>query len=192
MARPKSFDEDLVLDRAVQLFRERGFEATSMADLEAHLELGRQSLYNAFGDKHALYLKALDRYQRRVSDTMLAELEAPDAGIGALRRWLESSVEALTATGARAGCLVVNSLVERPDDPPTVARCGSARRRVAAAVQAALTRAKSRGEISPERDVEGLTAMIVAHSYGLSVLARAGVPVSDLRAASEALMAVIR
>jgi len=192
MARPKSFDEDTVLDRAVQLFRERGFEGTSMADLEAHLQLGRQSLYNTFGDKHALYLKALDRYQQRVSDTMLAALEAPDTGIDALRQWLESNVEALTAPGARAGCLVVNSLVERPDDPPMVARCGSARRRIAAAVQAVLTRAKLRGEISLERDVEGLTALVVAHSYGLSVLARAGVPGPELRAASEALMAAIR
>jgi TetR/AcrR family transcriptional repressor of nem operon len=192
MARPKSFDEDTVLDRAVQLFRERGFEGTSMADLEAHLGLGRQSLYNTFGDKHTLYLKALDRYQRGVSNTTLTALEAPDAGIDALRRWLESSVEALTVTGGRAGCLVVNSLVERPDDPPTAARCGNARRRVAAAVQGALTRAQSRGEISPERNVEGLTALVVAHSYGQSVLARAGVPASELRAASEALMTVIR
>ena len=50
-ARPEWFDEDVVIDRAVQLFRERGYEGTSMADLEAHLQLGRQSLYNAFGEK---------------------------------------------------------------------------------------------------------------------------------------------
>ena len=192
MARPKSFDEDTVLDRAVQLFRERGYEGTSMSDLETHLELGRQSLYNTFGDKRELYLKALDRYQRRVSDTLLAALEAPDAGIDALRGWLEASVAALTAPGAHAGCFVVNSMVELPDDLPTASRCASARRRVASAVQAALTQAKARGEISPDRDVEGLTALLVAHSYGLSVLARAGAPASELRTASEALMAVIR
>ena len=51
MARPKSFDDAAVLDRALQLFRQRGFEGTSMSDLEAHLGLGRQSLYNTFGDK---------------------------------------------------------------------------------------------------------------------------------------------
>src|SRR5215216_453473 len=130
MARPKSFDDAAVLDRALQLFRQRGFEGTSMSDLEAHLDLGRQSLYNTFGDKRELYLKALDRYQRRVSDTMLAALEAPDAGIDALGRWLEASVEALTANAAHAGCFVVNSLVERPDDPPTAARCTSARCRI--------------------------------------------------------------
>jgi TetR/AcrR family transcriptional repressor of nem operon len=192
MARPKSFDEDTVLDQAVELFRERGYEGTSMADLEAHLQLGRQSLYNTFGDKRELYLKALDRYQRRASDTLLAALEAPDAGLDALRVWLEASVTALTAPGSHPGCFVVNSLVERPDDPPTAARCGNARRRVAAAVQAALTRAQSRGEISRERDVEGLTAVVMAHSYGVSVLARAGAPAAELRTASGALLAVIR
>ena len=65
MPRPKSFDEDAVLDQAVELFWDRGYEGTSLADLEAHLGLGRQSLYNAFGDKHTLFLKALDRYRRK-------------------------------------------------------------------------------------------------------------------------------
>ena len=78
MARPKSFDEEAVLDQAVQLFWERGYEGTSLADLEAHLGLGRQSLYNSFGDKHALFLKALDRYRRDIGGAALAQLNAPD------------------------------------------------------------------------------------------------------------------
>ena len=62
MPRTKDFDEHEVLDRAVELFWDRGYEATSVADLEKHLGVGRQSLYNTFGDKRELFLRSLSRY----------------------------------------------------------------------------------------------------------------------------------
>ena len=141
MARPKTFDDDAVLDRALQLFRQRGYEGTRMADLEAHLRLGRQSLYNTFGDKQALYLKALERYQRQTSDTLRSVLDAPDAGLDALRRWLAMHTASLTAPGERAGCFVVNSVVERPQDTATVARCAGAREQLLNLVRATRVRA---------------------------------------------------
>ena len=192
MARPKSFDDDAVLDRALQLFRQRGFEGTSMSDLEAHLGLGRQSLYNTFGDKRALYLKALDLYQRQANGQMLAMLEAPDAGLDALERWLAANAATVTVPGAPAGCFTVNSIVERPDDAPTAARCTRGRECLTAAIRGALTRAQAKGEIPAERDVEGLVGLVVAHVYGLAVLARSGATERELRAASGALMALVR
>jgi TetR/AcrR family transcriptional regulator, transcriptional repressor for nem operon len=192
MARPKSFDDDAVLDRALQLFHERGFEGTSMSDLEAHLGLGRQSLYNTFGDKRELYLKALDRYQRQENDRMIAMLEAPDAGLDAVERWLAANAAAVTARGAPAGCFTVNSIIERPDDAPTAARCTRGRECLTAAIRAALSRAQAKGEIPAERDLDGLVGLLVAHVYGLAVLARAGATERELRAASEALMEVVR
>jgi TetR/AcrR family transcriptional repressor of nem operon len=193
MARPKSFDDDAVLDRALQLFRQRGFEGTSMSDLEAHLGLGRQSLYNTFGDKRELYLKALDLYQRHANGQMLAMLEAPDAGLDALERWLAANAATVTVPGgAPAGCFTVNSIVERPDDAPTAARCTRGRECLTAAIRAALSRAQAKGEIAAERDVEGLVGLVVAHVYGLAVLARSGAAERELRAASGALMALVR
>ena len=192
MARPKSFDDDAVLDRALQLFRQRGFEGTSMSDLEAHLGLGRQSLYNTFGDKRELYLKALDLYQRQANGQMLAMLEAPDAGLDALERWLAANAATVTVPGAPAGCFTVNSIVERPDDAPTAARCTRGRECLTAAIRAALSKAQAKGEIAAERDVEGLVGLVVAHVYGLAVLARSGATERELRAASGALMALVR
>jgi TetR/AcrR family transcriptional repressor of nem operon len=192
MARPKSFDDDAVLDRALRLFRQRGFEGTSMSDLEAHLGLGRQSLYNTFGDKRELYLKALDLYQRQANGQMLAMLEAPDAGLDALERWLAANAATVTVPGAPAGCFTVNSIVERPDDAPTAARCTRGRECLTAAIRAALSRAQAKGEIAAERDVEGLVGLVVAHVYGLAVLARSGATERELRAASGALMALVR
>ena len=192
MARPKSFDDAAVLDRALQLFRERAFDGTSMSDLEAHLGLGRQSLYNTFGDKRELYLKALDLYQRQATDGMVAMLEAPDAGLDALEHWLAANATTVTVPGAPAGCFTVNSIIERPDDPPTAARCTRGRECLTAAIRTVLSRAQAKGEIPAERNLEGLVGLVVAHVYGLAVLARAGATESELRAASEALMAVVR
>jgi TetR/AcrR family transcriptional repressor of nem operon len=192
MARPKSFDDTAVLDRALQLFRQRGFEGTSMSDLEAHLGLGRQSLYNTFGDKRELYLKALDRYQRQAADGMVAMLEAPDAGLDALEQWLAVNAAMVTVPGAPAGCFAVNSIVERPDDAPTAARCTRGRECLTGAIRTVLSQAQAKGEIPAERDVESLVGLVVAHVYGLAVLARAGATERELRAASEALMAVVR
>jgi TetR/AcrR family transcriptional repressor of nem operon len=192
MARPKSFDDATVLDRALQLFRQRGFEGTSMSDLEAHLGLGRQSLYNTFGDKRELYLKALDLYQREANSQMLATLEAPDAGLDALERWLAANAATVTVPGAPTGCFTVNSIVELPDDAPTAARCTRGRECLTAAIRTVLSQAKAKGEIPTERDVEGLVGLVVAHVYGLAVLARSGATERELGAASEALMAVVR
>src|SRR5215211_1091932 len=113
MPRPKSFDQDAVLDQAVQLFWERGYEGTSLAELEAHLGLGRQSLYNTFGDKQTLFLKALERYRRIMSEEVLAPLNAPDASLDAIRAFFKASVESLTAPGPRRACLVANTILER-------------------------------------------------------------------------------
>lgn len=62
MGRPKAFDEDAVLDRAAELFWTQGYEATSISDLEERLGVGRQSLYDTFGDKRRLFLRAIERY----------------------------------------------------------------------------------------------------------------------------------
>src|SRR5436190_14901639 len=113
MPRAKSFDQDAVLNQAVELLWERGYEGTSLADLEARLGLGRQSLYNTFGDKQALFLKALDRYRRTAGEAAFAQLNAPGAGLDAIRAFFRMSVESLTAPGPRRACLLANTIVER-------------------------------------------------------------------------------
>src|ERR687896_537982 len=118
MARPKSFDEEAVLDQAVQLFRERGYEGTSLTDLEAHLGLGRQSLYNSFGDKHSLFLKALDRYRHRMGEAAMAHLNVPDGGMAAIRGFFRWSVDSYTSPDLRIGCLVANTISERASEDP--------------------------------------------------------------------------
>jgi len=190
MPRPKSFDDDAVLDQAVQLFQERGYEGTSVADLEAHLGLGRQSLYNTFGDKQTLFLKALERYQRAVSEGALAQLNTPGAGLAAIRAFFKGSVKSLTAPGPRRACLVANTILERgSQDPDSLLRCNHARAELARALRRALAEAKTRGEVARDLDVEATATLLVIQSYGLNVLAKTGATAEELHAAVEVLLA---
>ncbi len=189
MPRPKSFDEDAVLDQAVQLFRERGYEGTSLADLEAHLGLGRQSLYNAFGDKRTLFLKALDRY-RRDGEAALAELNAPGAGLDAIRSYFHWAVGSLTAPGARLGCLMTNTISERgSQDAGVLLHCNQGRDVLERAFRRALGQAKDRGELASGLDVEAAATLLVVQNYGLTVMAKTGATAEELHAAVEALVA---
>lgn len=190
MPRPKSFDEDTVLDQAVQLFWERGYEGTSLADLEAHLGLGRQSLYNTFGDKQALFLKALDRYRQEVGDEGFARLNAPGAGLEAIRAFFRWSVDMLTAPGPRRGCLVANTILERgSQDPDALLRCNRARDVLERAFRRTLAQAKAQGDVSSDLDVEATATLLVTQNYGLIILAKTGATPGELHAAVEVLLA---
>jgi TetR/AcrR family transcriptional repressor of nem operon len=193
MPRPKSFDQDAILDQAVDLFWERGYEGTSLADLEAHLGLGRQSLYNAYGDKQALFLKALDRYRRTVAGDAVTRLSAAGLGLDAIRGFFRWSVDMLTVPGARRGCMVANTILERgPQDPDALLRCNHARDVLLRGFRRALTAAKAKGEVSASLDVEAAAILLVTHNYGLCVLSKTGVPAEELRASVEALLAALR
>jgi TetR/AcrR family transcriptional regulator, transcriptional repressor for nem operon len=192
MARPKSFDEEAVLDQAVQLFWERGYEGTSLADLEAHLGLGRQSLYNSFGDKHALFLKALERYRRGVSDPALAQLNSPEAGLDTIRAFFDGGVRSFTSE-TRRGCLVANTISELgSDDGDALVRCNHSREDMERAFRNALTRAKARRELPKTLDVEATAMLLVIQNYGLTLMAKAGATATQLHAAVEALFAGLK
>lgn len=85
VARTKEFDPDAALQSALELFWRRGYEATSIADLVEHLGIGRASIYATFGNKHELYLKAVDRYSEGRDPLLLTELSQPGPALPAVR-----------------------------------------------------------------------------------------------------------
>jgi TetR/AcrR family transcriptional repressor of nem operon len=193
MPRSKSFDEDTVLDQAVQLFWERGYEGTSLTDLETHLGLGRQSLYNTFGDKQTLFHKALDRYRRKMAGGALAKLDAPGAGLDAIRAFFQATVESLTGTETRRACLVVNTILERgSEDGDALLRCNHARDGLERAFRRALAQARTSGELPESLDIEAAATLLVVQNYGLNVLAKTGATAGELQAAVEVLLAGLR
>src|ERR1043165_9157841 len=142
MARHKEFDRDEALRRAMEVFWSRGYEATSVGDLVEHMGINRQSLYDTFGDKHSLYLAALDRYREVEGRKMFELLDAPGPVKRALRRLFASVVECAVGGGERRGCFVGNATSELAGRCKATAEkaCGNM-----AAAEDALYRALLRG-----------------------------------------------
>src|SRR5260370_37968341 len=93
MPRHKEFDQDQALHKAMEVFWSRGYEAASIQDLVRHMGINRQSIYDTFGDKHALYLQALDRYRAVESRRLIELLERPGSVKKSLRQLFGEVVE---------------------------------------------------------------------------------------------------
>lgn len=174
MPRPKAFDPNIVLDRAVDLFWARGFEAVSVQDLVDHLGISRSSLYQTFGDKQALYLAALDRYRQQGEGEARMLREAATDPLGAIRRFFQSIVDDAAAHNAR-GCLLANAAVERgPTDMETAHRAESALKGLQATFERVLRTAQDAGDLPSDRDPIALGRYFANAVYGLRATARLG------------------
>jgi len=189
MSRPRGFDQNSALDHAVELFWARGYAGTSIADLENHLHLGRQSLYDTFGDKRTLFLKALERYSQWSRDRLIEILKAPDTGLDAIRAYFQTVVEFLTPPGQRKACLVANSILEiGQSDAEVSARCLKYQADVVEGFRYGLSRAVERGELPLAFNAEAGATMLMAQVYGLSLLAKGGATRQDLMTAVSLLL----
>ncbi len=112
MARPREFDPDTVLERAMRVFWAKGYHASSLDDLCEAAKLNRPSLYAAFGDKRALFLATLDRYGDRAVARVTAALSRPVPIRDAIAAFLSEMIEQIVAGPGRAGCFIGNCAAE--------------------------------------------------------------------------------
>jgi TetR/AcrR family transcriptional repressor of nem operon len=112
MARQKEFNQDEVLQKAMEVFWRRGYEAASIQDLVQHMGINRQSMYDTFGDKHALFLQALDRYREIQSRRVFEILDRPGSVKKNVRLLFEEAVERALSEEGRRGCFVGNATSE--------------------------------------------------------------------------------
>src|SRR4051794_10245650 len=153
MARPRAFDTDAAVGAARDVFWAHGYEATSIDDLTRAMGLGRASLYHAFGDKHALFLRALDRYGSDRMGDLRRGLASASCARAAIANVLHGTVDALWSDDERRGCLLVNATTELAATDPAVAmRAGEGFERVAAEFRSVLERGQHTGEIRPDLD----------------------------------------
>ena len=112
MARQKEFNQDEVLQKAMEVFWRRGYEGASIQDLVQHMGINRQSMYDTFGDKHALFLQALDRYRDIQSRRVFEILDRPGSVKKNVRLLFEEAVERALSEEGRRGCFVGNATSE--------------------------------------------------------------------------------
>ncbi|MFD5764908.1 TetR/AcrR family transcriptional regulator [Streptomyces sp. NPDC127049] len=187
MARTKEFDPDAALQAALDLFWARGYEATSMADLVEHLGIGRASIYATFGNKHELYMKALDRYLETRDPGLVEELSAPGPALPAVRAVVRRFAAEATAEGVRlTGCFVTNSAAElAPRDPVVARRVELSWEQVETLLHSALTRARAQGELPEGRDPRALSRLLLVLLQGVRVVGKASTDPARVRDAAE-------
>jgi TetR/AcrR family transcriptional regulator, transcriptional repressor for nem operon len=174
MARHKEFDRDEALHKAMEVFWSRGYEAASINDLVQHLGVNRQSLYDTFGDKHSLYLQALDRYNEVECRKLFELLERPGTVRKTLRGLFLSVIEDSLTDQTRRGCFMNNSMSELAGRcPETAAKAGSQMASAVDALHRALLRGKKEGEIKGTRDLRALALFLHNSLQGLHLTAKA-------------------
>jgi len=161
-----------VLDAAMDCFWRNGYEATSVRDLAARMSITGASLYNAFGDKHALFRQVVRRYAERSTRERISRLESTLPPKEAVRAFLGEIVER-SAGGDRRGCLLVNTALEAaPEDPELRAEVAACLAEIEAFFRRAVTAAQRDGSIPPDRAPEDLARLLLGVTLGLRVLAR--------------------
>jgi TetR/AcrR family transcriptional repressor of nem operon len=192
VARTKEFDPDAVLQKALELFWERGYEATSMAGLVAHLGIARASIYATFGDKHALYLKAFERYLQLHDPAVVEMLSQPGPVLPAVRRLVRAYADESVNDEHRRGCMVVNSAIElMARDSQTARRVEASWDTLETALTSALTRARAQGELTGGKDPRALARFLLVLLQGIRVLGRAHADPGRLRDAAEQALALL-
>lgn len=172
MGRPREFDEEVVLDAAVQCFWKRGYEATSIRDLISGTGLTGASLYNAFGDKDSLYRRALDHYVEGSIGDRIRRCEAmePRAAIEAFFREILS--RSLNDEECK-GCMLVNAALDvAPEDPGFRAAVADVLRRIEGFFLSRIVKGQASGSITPSRPAENLARHLLGVLMGVRVLAR--------------------
>ncbi|MDW6058903.1 TetR family transcriptional regulator [Streptomyces sp. FXJ1.4098] len=193
MARTKEFDPDAALQSALELFWRRGYEATSMADLVEHLGIGRASIYATFGNKHELYLKALDRYAETRDPRLVSDLSQPGPALPAVRALVRDfAAEAASPEQRRRGCFITNSAAElAPHDPAVARRVEISWEHIETPLYAALVRAQAQGELPEDRDPRALARMLFVLMQGLRVVGKASQDPARVRDAAEQALAML-
>jgi len=192
--RPRSYDEKEVVERARDVFWSRGYHATSVQDLVDDLALQRASLYNAFGDKHSLYLRALSLYVRENLEKLEAALRSGPV-LPALRRMLTNpaSVTGVSGRHQPRGCLVGNTTAELvPGDDAAQALVSAAYDGFVEVVCDALRRGQANGEVVTTATPEAQALLLQIVFQGSALVARAGIDRRRLNQSIDALIDSLR
>jgi AcrR family transcriptional regulator len=192
MGRPRSFDEDTVVAAARDRFWDAGYAATSLNDLAAATGLGKTSLYGAFGDKRALYMRIFDEYCAGAIRAVQQALAGPDEGaFERIREHLLANARA--SAGDRQGCLLARGTAELAGhDADVAARARQAFQELGGVYSSAVEAAQRAGEIAPEADARVMGGVVLAIHRGTEALGRGGADETTLRAIVEGALVVLR
>ena len=193
VGRPREFDVDLALNAAMEAFWAKGYEATSLADLQAATGLHKGSLYQCFGDKHSLFTQALRRYLDEMLSTQaeaLRNAETPRDGIRNLAHAMIDMVDDDSHTPK--GCMAVNALVElAPHDPEVLKIMEDHVGHMRSTIEETIVAAQEADQIRTDRTPEVLAALIMTFMSGLATTVKGYINRDEAHALVDAQMEAI-
>lgn len=183
--RPREFDADKALDRALKVFWRKGYEGASLTDLTRAMGINRPSLYAAFGDKASLFRQVLDRYAAGPACYVRDALNAPTARAVA-ERLLFGGIDLVTDPKHPRGCLAVQGALACGDEAKGVQKDLAARRSAGeAALRGRFARAAAEGDLPPDANPADLARYVMTVMHGLAVQAAGGARREELRRVAE-------
>lgn len=174
MARPREFDTDDVLEKAMQAFWTGGYEGTSLAELTRAMGISKSSFYETFGSKHELFLATIERYGETITERTVGLLETSTWAKGAIAAAFEFVIDSAIAEGERRGCFINNCAVESASHDGAVAsRVVDCMARLEGAFENAVSRGQAAGDIAGDHDPRALARFLASSMHGLIVTAKA-------------------
>jgi TetR/AcrR family transcriptional regulator, transcriptional repressor for nem operon len=173
MARPREFDEAVALEAAVECFWHRGYKATSVRDLADRMGISAPSLYNTYGDKHALFVRALERYLDHSTRARIKRLEDTLPPKQAVRRFIEEIIERSVNDRERRGCFLINSALEvAPHDRKLGSFIAERLAEIEAFFYRSIKAAQAEGVVPQDRGASDVARLLLGVLLGIRVLAR--------------------
>lgn len=181
MARTREFNEIEVLDKAVELFWQKGYTATSANDLVKGLGLSRSSIYSTFGDKRTLYLSALAHYKKHHGGAMIQMVKESTDLIKTIEQLFQMVVTQDTETEISKGCFLVNTSVELGPHDQQIAKIVCDQETVIeTAFEKAILKGQEKGQISKKHSAESLARFLYNNISGLRVAVKSKVSKATL------------
>ncbi|MDJ0717652.1 MAG: TetR/AcrR family transcriptional regulator [Prochloraceae cyanobacterium] len=176
MPRNKEFEPEVALEKAMGVFWRKGYFDTSVDELVQQVGVSRYGLYATFGNKHSLFLAALDRYRDTFVSQLLADLETPKASLEQIQGYFRTLIEISKTERGKFGCFMCNTATELASQDEQVSeKINNYLQRLTKAFHKALTNARSQNEIKSDIDVDDYAKYLTGVSLGLCVYARSRV-----------------
>ena len=193
MPRPKAFDEEAVLQKAVNLFWCRGYEATSVQDLVDTLGINRASLYDTYGDKYELYVKALERYRDTEQSGFCQRLDQSRPAIDLLRDLFAAGIRQSLDDPEQKGCFIVNATIELAPHDSAIAQIVAANRRAfEERLRLVIERGQHEGSISRAHSAADLARFLFTTYTGIKVMSRTRPDPSAMQAVMDVAMTTLQ
>ncbi len=181
MGRPYEFDREETLSKAMDVFWEKGYKATSIQDLVDHMGIKRGSIYNTFGDKHSLFIAAVEYYGEEVTAKTIQVLESEGSPVENIRIFFETIVNTPSERKTR-GCLISNTVVElAPHDEQVAETVKVILDKIQTAFLNCLNKAVELGELPEDTNTKVLSQFLATSTHGLIVTGKSALNPKEVR-----------